>query len=54
MTKISFNLTLKLENMKEYQTRISLDLPINGVIENGKSSEEKTDLKEYVFKRIKN
>ena len=52
--KVSFDLTLKLENMKEYQTRISLDLPIDGVIDNGKATEEKTDLKEYVFKRIKN
>lgn len=52
--KLSFNLTLKLENMKEYQTRISLNLPINGVIEKGKATEEKIDLNEYIFKRIKN
>lgn len=52
--KISFNLTLKLEDLKKYKTTISLDLPVDGLIEKGKVAEEITDLNEFVFKRVKN
>lgn len=52
-TKVKFNLNIQLENGKEFATQISLDLPIEGIVENGKGSKEITDL-EFVFKRVEN
>lgn len=51
---IIFDLTIKTETGKEYKTSISLDMPIDGVIENGTASKEITDLNDIVFKRTKN
>ena len=48
------DITIKIESGKEYKANIELDLPIEGVIENGTSSQEITDTKNIIFKRIKN
>ena len=52
--ELSMDLTITIESGKEYKSTISLDLPIEGVIENGTSSQEITDTKNIIFKRIKN
>ena len=52
-TKVSFDLGIILENNKEFKTTIELELPIEGIIEEGKSSKELTDL-DCVFKRVEN
>lgn len=52
--KLNFDLTLKMESGKEYKTSISLDMPIEGIIEKGTTSKEITDLKNIIFKRTKN
>ena len=52
--KITFDLTIKIETGKEYKANISLDMPIQGVIEKGTVSNEITDLTDIVFKRTKN
>ena len=53
-SKLSMDITIKIESGKEYKANIELDLPIEGVIENGTSSQEITDTKNIIFKRIKN
>lgn len=53
-SKLSFNITITTEDGKEYRANISLDVPVDGVVENGTSSKELTELKDIVFKRIKN
>lgn len=51
---LTFDLSLTTENGKEYKTNISLDLPVEGVVENGTASKEITNFDDIVFKRIKN
>lgn len=51
--KITFDLTITLESEKEYKTTINSQLPVGNVIEEGTTSTEITDLKEFVFKRMK-
>lgn len=51
---ITFDFTIKLESGKEYKTSITKEIPTEGLIENGKSAVEITDLDDIVFKRIKN
>lgn len=53
-TKIDFDLTIKLENGKEYKTKINLDLPTGNVVEDGTTSLEIKDLSKFIFKRVKN
>lgn len=50
--KLTFDIIIKVESRKEYQATISLDVPIENVIENGTTSVEMTDLDNVVFKRI--
>lgn len=52
--KISFDLYVATESGKEYKTTITLDMPIQGVVENGMSSIEITDVNNIIFKRTKN
>ena len=52
--KITFDLTIKIESGKEYKANIALDMPIEGVVEQGTTSNEITDLKGIIFKRVKN
>jgi len=48
---ISFDVTIKLTESKQFKTTISIELPVEGVIENGKSSKE-IEGKDFIFKRI--
>ena len=52
--KLSFDLTITTEDGKEYKANISLDVPVEGVVEKGTASKEITDLDDIVFKRTKN
>ena len=52
--KITFDLTIKIESGKEYKANITLDMPVQGVVEQGTTSNEITDLKGIIFKRTKN
>lgn len=50
---ISFDVTIKLTESNQFKTTINVDLPVEGVIENGKSSKE-IEGKDFVFKRVEN
>ena len=52
--KLIFDIIIRLESGKEYKASISLDVPVEGIVEKGTTSIEKTDLSDLVFKRIKN
>ncbi len=52
-TNISFDVTIVLAGNKQFKSTIELDLPVEGVIEDGKSSKE-IDGKDFVFKRVDN
>lgn len=49
--KITFDLAIRLEEGKEYKTTINLQLPTGNVVEEGTTSQEITDLKDFKFKR---
>ena len=49
-TTISFDASIVLAEDKKFKTTIDLELPVEGVIENGKSSKE-IDGKDFIFKR---
>lgn len=51
--KLIFDIIIRLESGKEYKASISLDVPVEGIVEKGTTSIEKTDLSDVVFKRIK-
>lgn len=53
-SKITFDITIKLEDGKEYKSTINLDFPVGNVIEEGTTSMEITDLKDFIFKRVNN
>lgn len=53
-TALSFNLTISLRSGKKYQTTIDLEIPTEGIIEEGTKGIEKTDLENIIFKRIEN
>ena len=50
-TNLSFDFIINLASNKKFKTRMTLELPINGVVEKGTTSEEKTDFSNLVFKR---
>ncbi len=52
--QLNFDIIIKLESSKKYLANISLDVPIDNVVEQGTTSFEKTDLDNFIFKRIKN
>lgn len=52
--KLSFDLTITTEDGKEYKANITLDVPVEDVVENGTASKEITNLDDIVFKRTKN
>ena len=49
--KLTFDLSITLEGGKEYQSTITLDCPVENVIEEGTTSKEITDVKDFIFKR---
>lgn len=53
-TKITFDLIIRLEAGKEYKSTIDLEFPVEDIIEKGMASVEITDLKNFIFKRVKN
>ena len=53
-SKLTFDISITTESGREYQANISLDLPVEGVVENGTASKEITDLDDIVFRRTKN
>ncbi len=50
---LEFDLTIRLQSLKSFKGTISLELPLENVIEQGTASEEITDMDKFVFKRIK-
>ena len=52
--KLSFDLSITTEDGKEYKANIALDVPVEGVVENGTASREIANLDDIVFKRTKN
>lgn len=49
--KVSFDLSIELDDGKEYVARISVDLDCKDLIENGTSTKEITDFSNVVYKR---
>lgn len=49
---LKFDIVIKLENQKEYKANVSLELPVNGVVEQGTASKEITDMSDIIFKRV--
>lgn len=52
--KLTFDLTIRTEAGKEYKTTLDFDMPVEGLLENGMSSKEITEVKDIIFKRTKN
>lgn len=50
--KLTFDLIIKLEKGTEYKSTIRLDFPIENIIEEGITSREITDVKDFIFKRM--
>ena len=48
--KLTFDLSIRVEN-NDYTTTICLSLPSGNVVEDGTTSSEITDLKDFIFKR---
>lgn len=53
-TKITFDISIRLEDGKEYKSTIHLDFPVGNVIEEGTTYMKITDLKDFIFKRVNN
>ena len=51
---VNMNLTIKLASGKSFKTNISLQIPIEDIVEKGTSSKEITDTNNIVFKRVEN
>lgn len=49
---LQFDFVMKLNSGKKFKSVITLDLPLDGIIENGTDSKELTDMSKYVFKRV--
>ena len=51
---LSFDLTMNLKSGKKFKANIQLDVPEDGIVEQGTASSEITELNNIVFKRIEN
>lgn len=49
---LTFDIVIKLEDQKEYKANIAIDLPVEGVVEQGTVSKELTDMSDIIFKRV--
>ena len=49
---LKFDIVIKLEDQKEYKANVSIELPVNGVVEQGTASKEITDMTDIIFKRV--
>lgn len=52
--KLTFDFKISTQSGKEYQTNISLDIPVGDVVGQGTTSQEITDMSDFIFKRIQN
>ena len=52
--KIAFDIIICLNSGKSYKAEVTLKIPNEGIVENGKQGLEINDLNDVVFKRIKN
>jgi len=50
--KVTFDLNIKLTDGKEYKSTISLDVPVENIIDLGTTNKEITDVSEFIFKRV--
>ena len=53
-TTVKMDLTIKLKSGKSFKTNLLLDIPIEGIVESGKSGKEITETNNIVFKRVEN
>ena len=51
---LSFDITISLENGKQYKGTVTLELPVGNIIDEGTGKLEITDFSNVIFKRIKN
>ena len=49
---LTFDIVIKLEDQKEQKANIAIDLPVEGVVEQGTVSKELTDMSDIIFKRV--
>ena len=49
---LQFDFTILLDSGKSFQTTITLDLPVDNIVEQGTTSQEITDVEQYIFKRV--
>ena len=52
--KAEFDLTINLNSGKSFKTRVSVNLPVENVIDEGTTSTEITDTNKFIFKRVRN
>lgn len=52
--KAEFDLTINLNSGKSFKTRVSVNLPVENVIDEGTTSTEITDTNKLIFKRVRN
>lgn len=48
---LQFDFTILLDSGKSFQTTITLDLPVDNIVEQGTTSREITDVSQFIFKR---
>lgn len=52
--KLKVKILIKLKSGKVYQTQVEIDIPTEGIIEEGTKGIEITDLENIIFKRVEN
>ena len=52
--ELQFDLIMKLNEGKIYKTNISLQMPVENIVEQGTTSREITDTSNFIFKRLNN
>ena len=50
--KVLFDISINLDSNKSYKANMSLELPVGNVVDDGIQSQENTDFKNLVFKRM--
>lgn len=51
-SKVSFDVTIELDDGKKYSGKVTLDITCDGLVENGSSQQEITDFSSVIYKRI--
>lgn len=52
--KVNFDISINLASEKSFKANVSLDIPVQDIIEKGTASKELTELDNIIFKRIEN